>query len=213
MLDIQVKCITLKSFSCFIDGGWILIDPQKLNCKCNNKCPSFCSESSRSAMDFTPIFLFMGQEGHSPDSARIGEYHIWAGGVEESLPKSKGFLKEGGFRLRGCSLCVRRSSFAAQLLQGCQELFQSCQGPGASDKNERSGTSAFCDCCPKTRGERSAASVHSAGEPERVLELDMPLCSAALPSPGEPGTSRWGILGLSLRIFLWQDCPPPHYHR
>lgn len=105
---------------------------------------------------FSSAFLL--QQGHIPDCVRSGECHVWAGGVEEKAAKIRS-TKEQGFRLRGGSAwhCVREgSSFAAQLLKDANSCSNPARGPGASDKNEQSVTSAFCDCCPKTREEHSA---------------------------------------------------------
>lgn len=59
------------------------------------------------------------------DSVSIEEYHIWTGGVEEKTAKIR-ITKQQNLRLKGYSewYCVRKgSSFAAQLLQRCQQLF------------------------------------------------------------------------------------------
>lgn len=133
MLDIQVKRIPLRSFSCFIDEAWIQKDPEKFNCKDNSESVLSAVRVSRILHLFL-ISIYGAIKTHPRLCKDWGIPHLSKGsGGEACQPAKKQMTKERGFRLRGCSdwHCVSEGSgSAAQLLQGCQQLFESCQGAG-----------------------------------------------------------------------------------
>lgn len=151
MLDIQVKHITLKTFSCFINEAWIQKDAEKLNCKDNSESALLSAVKVKGLSRILHLFFKSSIKTH-PGLCRdwgIPRLSRGSGGEACQNPDYKGRRFLGPDVAQPGVVRVKE----AALLPSCSKDANNCsspaRGPGASDKNEQSGTSAFCDCCPK----------------------------------------------------------------
>lgn len=132
MLGIQVKCITLKSFSCFIDEGWIQKDPEKLNCKDSSESVSAVAVEGESwILHLFFISIYGAVKTHPRLCKDWGIPHLSRGSGGEACqkPHHKGRRFEAQ-RLLSLALCERRKQLCCPAAQGCQQWLKSCQGAG-----------------------------------------------------------------------------------
>lgn len=154
MLDIQVKCIPLKSFPCFIGEAWVQKDPEKLNSKDNSESVLLSAVKVKGVpWILHPFFISIcgAAKPHPRLCEDRGIPRLSKGEWRRSLPKSSWQRKEGlGSKVAQPGIVWGKE---AALLPSCSKDANACLDParglGARDKNQQSVTSAFCDCCPK----------------------------------------------------------------